>query len=179
VTWLGYPGTTGLRTIDYRLVDSVTDPKGEADTLTSETLVRLPVGFLCYGAPNAAPAPAPCVATGAVIFGSFNNPAKLSGATLDVWAQVLARVPQARLLLKGKPFADIATRAVFLDRLAERGVAADRVELVGWLPDQAHLALYDRVDAIARSSRQSPPPHPNPGRSGLPSLAPEAGLPAS
>jgi protein O-GlcNAc transferase len=148
VTWLGYPNTTGLDAIDYRLVDAVTDPEGEADAYASETLVRLPGGFLCYGPPDQAPAPgaAPCLSNGFVTFGSFNNPAKLSGATLDAWTQVLTRLPTARLLLKGKPFADAATHALFLDRLAERGVAADRVELVGWLPDQAHLALYDRVD---------------------------------
>ena len=80
-------------------------------------------------------------------FGSFNNPAKVSAATFDAWATLLARLPQARLLLKGKPFADAATRALFLARLGERGVAAERVELVAWLPDAAaHLALYHRVD---------------------------------
>ncbi len=148
VTWLGYPNTTGLAAIDFRLVDAVTDPEGEADAFASETLVRLPGGFLCYGARDDAPAPAtaPCVATGFVTFGSFNNPTKLSGATLDVWAQLLARLPTARLLLKGKPFAEAATRAIYLDRLAARGVAADRIELVGWLPEREHLALYDRVD---------------------------------
>ena len=110
--------------------------------------MRLPGGFLCYGARDDAPAPGPppCLATGVVTFGSFNNPAKLSGATLDVWARLLARLPTARLLLKGKPFAEAATRAIYLDRLAERGVAADRIELVAWLPEREHLALYDRVD---------------------------------
>jgi protein O-GlcNAc transferase len=149
VTWLGYPNTTGLDAIDYRLVDDVTDPEGEADAFASETLVRLPGGFLCYGATNDAPTPetAPCLSKGFVTFGSFNNPAKLSGATLDAWAQVLTRLPTARLLLKAKPFADAATRALYLERLAERGVAADRLELIDWLPDSnAHLALYDRVD---------------------------------
>jgi protein O-GlcNAc transferase len=148
VTWLGYPNTTGLEAMDYRLVDAVTDPEGEADTFASERLVRLPEGFLCYGARGDAPAPGqpPCLTTGVVTFGSFNNPAKLSGATLDLWARLLARLPTARLLLKGKPFAEAATRAIYLDRLAERGVAADRIELVGWLPEREHLALYDRVD---------------------------------
>jgi protein O-GlcNAc transferase len=149
VTWLGYPNTTGLDAIDYRLVDAVTDPEGEADAFASETLVRLPGGFLCYGAANDAPTPetAPCLTTGFVTFGSFNNPTKLSGAALDVWAQVLTRLPDARLLLKGKPLADAATRALHLSRLTERGVAAHRVELVDWLPDsKAHLALYDRFD---------------------------------
>jgi predicted O-linked N-acetylglucosamine transferase (SPINDLY family) len=148
VTWLGYPNTTGLEAMDYRLVDAVTDPEGEADAFASEALMRLPGGFLCYGARDDAPAPgtAPCLATGFVTFGSFNNPAKLSGATLDVWARLLTRLPTARLLLKGKPFAEAATRAIYLDRLAERGIAADRIELVSWLPEREHLALYDRVD---------------------------------
>ena len=89
----------------------------------------------------------PCLKTGTVTFGSFNNPAKVSAATFDAWATLLSRLPQARLLLKGKPFADAATRALFLARLGERGVAAERVELVAWLPDAAaHLALYHRVD---------------------------------
>jgi predicted O-linked N-acetylglucosamine transferase (SPINDLY family) len=148
VTWLGYPNTTGLDAMDYRLVDAVTDPEGEADAFASEALVRLPGGFLCYGGRDDAPAPgaAPSLETGFVTFGSFNNLAKLSGATLDVWARLLDRLPSARLLLKGKPFAEAATRAIYLDRLAERGVTADRVELVAWLPEEAHLAVYDRVD---------------------------------
>src|SRR3974390_1037024 len=149
VTWLGYPNTTGLKAIDYRLVDAVTDPVGEADAWASETLVRLEGGFLCYERQKDAPEPAlpPCLATGIVTFGSFNNPAKLSDATLDTWARLLHRLPQARLLLKGLPFTDAATRAFFLSRLRERGVTAERVELVAWLQSNAaHMALYDRVD---------------------------------
>jgi predicted O-linked N-acetylglucosamine transferase (SPINDLY family) len=148
VTWLGYPNTTGLKAIDYRMVDEVTDPVEEADAFASETLVRLPGGFLCYGGDDGAPAPGPVpsLTTGTVTFGSFNSPPKLSPATLDAWAQVLTRLPEARLLLKGKPFADAATRALYHGRLAERGVGPERVELAPWLPEQAHLALYDRID---------------------------------
>jgi protein O-GlcNAc transferase len=148
VTWLGYPNTTGLEAIDYRLVDAVTDPDAQDEAVCSETLVRLPGGFLCYGAPGNAPQPGapPHLSSGAVTFGSFNNPSKLSAATIDAWARLLARLPAARLLLKGKPFACAVTRVSFLERLRRRGVATKQIELAAWLPEDTHLALYDRVD---------------------------------
>jgi protein O-GlcNAc transferase len=148
VTWLGYPNTTGLTAIDYRLVDAVTDPEAQGDTFSSETLLRLPGGFLCYGARDDAPVPTASrgLSNGTVTFGSFNNPSKLSEATFAAWAQLLARLPSARLLLKGKPFACTVTCASFLERLRLCGVAKERVQLVGWLPDQSHLARYDLVD---------------------------------
>lgn len=149
VTYLGYSNTTGLSAIDYRLVDDVTDPAGAADAAAVETLFRLPGGFLCYSAPKDAPQPSepPCLKTGTVTFGSFNNPAKVSAQTFDVWARLLTQLPSARLLLKGKPFADDIVCTAFLARLAERGIAKERVQLVGWLPSAAaHLALYDQID---------------------------------
>jgi predicted O-linked N-acetylglucosamine transferase (SPINDLY family) len=84
VAWLGYPSTTGLNSIDYRLVDAITDPEGVCDALGSETLIRLDGGFLCYApvADAPAPAPPPSLTTGVVTFGSFNNPAKISAARL-------------------------------------------------------------------------------------------------
>ena len=104
VTWLGYPNTTGLEAIDYRLVDAVTDPVGEADAWASETLVRLEGGFLCYGALKDAPEPAapPCLKTGTVTFGSFNNPAKVSAATFDAWATLLSPATPSASVTKGK-----------------------------------------------------------------------------
>ncbi|MDP2412009.1 MAG: tetratricopeptide repeat protein [Pseudolabrys sp.] len=148
-TWLGYSNTTGLRAIDYRIVDDVTDPAGAADAVASETLLRLPGGFLCYGGAKDAPEPAPLprLANGAITFGSFNNPAKVSAATFDVWARLLTRMPTARLLLKGKSFADPGTCDAFLTQLGNRGIAPDRIELMAWLPSNAaHLSLYDRID---------------------------------
>jgi predicted O-linked N-acetylglucosamine transferase (SPINDLY family) len=149
VTWLGYPNTTGLETIQYRLVDAVTDPSGEADAWASEALVRLKDGFLSYSAGRNTPATTapPCLEAGVVTFGSFNNPAKMSPSTLDAWATLLSRLPHAKLLLKGKPFADSAARAMVLANLTKRGVAAERVELAPWSPGiDAHLATYNRVD---------------------------------
>ncbi len=149
ITWLGYPNTTGLSAMDYRLVDAVTDPPGEADGWASETLIRLDDGFLCYEPPADAPLPGgpPSLASGSITFGSFNNPAKLSSATLDAWALLLERVPGSRLLAKGWGFAEEATRAAFLARLVQRGVDPQRVTLLGYVHGLAHhLELFEQVD---------------------------------
>jgi protein O-GlcNAc transferase len=147
-TWLGYANTTGLSAMDYRIVDAVTDPP-ESQSFASETLLRLPGGFLCYGGPSGGldvSAP-PCLANGFVTFGSFNNPAKVSQATFDVWARLLTQMPDARLLLKGRGLTDETACASFKAQFGERGIAPARIDLVGWLPSSsAHLSLYDHID---------------------------------
>jgi len=149
LTWLGYPHTTGLSTIDYRLVDDITDPPDDATSRSGERLVRLEGGFLCYGPPAEAPGPVapPSLSTGIVTFGSLNKLAKVSPPCLDAWAALLRRLPSARLLLKSKCLADGATRALLYARLAERGVAPERVTLLSSVPKTAdHLAVYHRID---------------------------------
>ncbi len=148
-TWLGYPNTTGLPTIDYRLVDAVSDPPGWGDDLASETLLRLPGGFLCFAPPAESPPPGapPCLASGTITFGSFNNPSKISLPTVESWSAILKRVPGSRLLLKGRQLVDAMTCDLLRGRFADQGLAAERVEMQGFLPDTgSHLGVYHRVD---------------------------------
>ena len=88
VTWLGYPNTTGLSAMDYRLSDTIADPEGDADALHSETLVRLPNGFLCFTPATDAPeiCEAPALTTGQVTFGSFNNLPKVTPNVVETCA---------------------------------------------------------------------------------------------
>ncbi len=88
VTWLGYGASTGMTEMDYRLTDTVVDPVEEAGAFFSETLVRLPHAFFCYGPPAEAPevTPLPALANGHVTFGSFNNPSKTGPQVVEVWA---------------------------------------------------------------------------------------------
>jgi len=149
LTWLGYPHSTGLSTMDYRFVDAITDPPGDADAWANETLVRLDNGFLCYAPPAEAPltAPLPSLTCSSITFGSFNNPAKISPSTLDAWANLLDRVPGSRLLLKGKCFSSTGGSKTFIAQLKQRGVDPRRVTLLGSVPSLAdHLALYAQVD---------------------------------
>ncbi len=147
-TWCGYPATTGLRSIGYRLVDSLTDPPGSEGNCV-ETLVRLDPCFLCYQPPENAPAVAgpPSVGAGVVTFGSFNTLLKLNSRVVKLWAEVLGRVAGSRLLLKATQLADARVRADTVERFVRAGVDASRVRVVEATASQAdHLALYGSVD---------------------------------
>ncbi len=149
VEYLGYPNTSGLSCIDWRLTDARADPPGAADRRAAETLYRLPRAFHCYRPlADADPFPAPPGrAAGYVTFGSFNNAAKISDATLDAWAAILARVPDSRLLLKGAQVAEQVVADAIRDALARRGVARERVECLPFVRNLAdHLKVYGLVD---------------------------------
>ena len=97
VEWLGYPDTTGLQAMDYRITDALADPPGTTEHLHSETLIRLQC-FLCCGLPDDLPevSSLPFDRNGTVTFGSFNNFMKMSPGTIECWARILKRVPKGR-----------------------------------------------------------------------------------
>ena len=149
VTWLGYPNTTGMSAIDYRLSDEIADPEGVAEAHHSEALVRLPGGFLCYGPPATSPevTPPPAAEIGQVTFGSFNNLTKVTPEVVKTWARILKAVPGSRIMIKSKPLADETTRAHYLALFAGAGIEADRIELISAIPLLSnHLAAYGKVD---------------------------------
>jgi len=149
VTYLGYPNTTGLSTMDYRLTDAWADPYGETDRLYSEELVRLPNGFLCFQPPGNGPeiADLPALKTGMVTFGSFNNIAKVSPETAELWSAILKTIPNSRLILKSRALMDRTTCQRIRQMFSRQGVSADRIETIGHIPShEDHLALYNDVD---------------------------------
>ncbi|HEX3729332.1 MAG TPA: tetratricopeptide repeat protein [Opitutaceae bacterium] len=149
VSWLGYPNTTGLAAIDYRLTEAVCDPPGVTDAWHSEKLLRLPGPFSCYRPPAEAPpvAPLPAAASGRITFGCFNHAAKLVPAVVQLWAEVLGWVPGSRLLLRSHGWSDPETAVAMLARFAEHGIGPERIELDGSrLSLAAHLESYRRVD---------------------------------
>jgi protein O-GlcNAc transferase len=148
-TWLGYPNTTGLDVIDYRLTDATSDPVGETDAYYSEKLIRLPTTFSCYEPDANAPAinPLPATSSGAVTFGSFNNFAKITPDVIALWARLLRELPLARLLLKSRGLSDASVADRIKSTFAKHGVVAERVILNGQeVSVREHLSLYHGVD---------------------------------
>jgi protein O-GlcNAc transferase len=151
LTWLGYPDTTGLASIDYRIIDSITDPPGAADALHTEELLRLPHCFIAWDTANPrSPAPSrvlPALAHGAITFGCFNNLAKLSAKLASRWAQILIETQGSRLLLKSRGLTIREARERVIGWFTQAGVAADRIVLLpfGASPEEG-LGDYARVD---------------------------------
>lgn len=147
-TWIGYPNTTGLRAIDYRITDPITDPPGQTDALHVEKLVRLPTGFLCYAPdPSAPPVNPPPGAAAPITFGCFNNFAKVTPHVIRVWADILRRLPESKLYLKSRGLSDRAVADRIRAEFAAAGVSADRVQCNGTeLPVAEHLSLYHGID---------------------------------
>ena len=149
VTWLGYPNTTGLREVDYRLTDEWADPPGITDELHTENLVRLPNGFLCYRPFDNTPeiSAKPEAGNRPVTFGCFNNSAKINNKVLDTWCEILTYLPEARMLLKSRQLHDPGLRRRFREEIALRSVNPDRIDMLGSVDSTIeHLALYGRVD---------------------------------
>lgn len=149
VSYLGYPDTTGLRAMDYRLTDHSADPEGMTDHLHSEKLIRLPQTNWCVEEPQQAPPvePPPSIGRGCVTFGSFNSFAKVTAPMLLVWGKMLKAVPKSRLLLKSHGLGSGSAHERVLKQFAEQGIDLSRLELRG--PEQGqsrHLALYHQMD---------------------------------
>ncbi|HLI19730.1 MAG TPA: tetratricopeptide repeat protein, partial [Stellaceae bacterium] len=147
-TWLGYPATTGLPAIDWRITDALADPPGYESQYV-ERLIRLPDGFLCYQPrPESPPvAPLPALTRGAITFGSFNNVMKVTPRTVRCWAAVLTALPSARLVLKAAYLADPVTRASFIDQFTALGIDIARVELRSQVAELGgHFGAYGEID---------------------------------
>lgn len=145
-TYLGYPNTTGLRTVDYRIVDPTTDPAGTESSCT-EALVRMDPCFLCYKAPDYAPPTTARPPDAPFTFGSFNSLLKFNRVTAGLWSRLLDAVPGSRLLMKSEQFKDAGSRQEAMKILVGAGADQSRVELTP--PTQApadHLGSYARVD---------------------------------
>ena len=148
-TWVGYPDTTGLPQMDYRITDRLADPPGLTDQFHSERLIRLPRVFCCFLPQADAPAvgPLPLASAGRVTFGSFNNLAKVTPEVIELWGRVLLAVPGSRLLLKCRPLTDPEVCDRIRQGFRNAGVEPERLELHGGdASPAAHLAHYQRVD---------------------------------
>lgn len=143
-TWCGYPGTTGLAAIDFRISDPYLDPPESAGCYSEKT-IHLPDSFWCYE-PFGDRTPVnelPALASGVITFGCLNNFSKINRGVLSLWAQVLRSVPRSRLVLLAPPG---MAREQLLFFMTEEGIDSTRLEFVNRQERQQYLLTYQRID---------------------------------
>jgi len=150
VTWLDYPATTGLSEVDFRITDEISDPRG-AEEFHTEQLYRLSRGSIVYRPPEKTPdiAVLPALKPGAVTFGYFDDPRKISPETVQTWTSILKSLPESRLLLMAPQFADAAFAERIRSEFVRAGIASTRIE-IRCKPADEHEKLHAHMEvAIA------------------------------
>jgi protein O-GlcNAc transferase len=151
MTWLGYPGSTGMTSMDYRLSDPYLDPAGADDEMHAEKTLRLKSCYWCYQPSEVAPevGPPPAAQAGHVTFGCLNQFSKISPLVLLLWARILERVPRSRLLLHA-PAGTCRQRA--LDLFAQAAIDPQRIQFEGRVQLRDYFRLYGKIDIALDTS---------------------------
>jgi len=147
ISWAGYVGTTGVSTMDYVMADKHHVPEDE-DAFYTETIIRMPDGYVSYAAPDYAPevAELPFNKNSFITFGSFNNVVKINSEVLNLWAEIMRAVPNSQLFLKYRGIDDPVNRRRFETKIQAKGIAPERLRLEGSSPHKELLACYGEVD---------------------------------
>jgi len=151
ITYLGYPGTSGLSAMDYRLTDRYTEPEAvsggdSTDRYYTEKLLRLPDSMWCYRPAEDMQevTPLPALTNGYLTFGSFNNVNKVGAECIALWATLLRSLPTSRLLMVTVPEGEIRERLI--RQFGEHGIGAERISFCGKLPSHAFQRMLQQVD---------------------------------
>lgn len=142
---MGYPGTTGLSSMDYYLSDQAFTPLGVFDEQFVEKIVCLPAAapFLpTKDAPEVNDLPA--LTNGYVTFGSFNRLSKLNQAIVALWADLLRALPDSRMLLGGMP--ENGKYDMLIEWFAQEGISVDRLDFHPRGNMESYLGLHHKVD---------------------------------
>jgi len=147
ITYLGYPNTTGLSTIDYRITDHHADENN--DEFYREKLLYMPQSFISYGFDTSGfrSDSAPSEINGYITFGSFNHVRKLNPEVIETWSEILKRVPDSRLILKAKDMSDAMIRENIIREFGQHGISEDRLHLQGFTERyDDNFKMYNEID---------------------------------
>lgn len=149
ISYLGYPSTTGVSTIDYRISDRWLDPEPPATQIpSSEVPLRLPHGYFCYAPIAESPAVSalPFDHLGYITFGSLSQGAKLNSALFACWAEILRSIPDSRLWVQNSALGEEHPRQTLISEFQRLGVDHQRLSFHPFGPAPAYLQSYHQID---------------------------------
>ncbi|ELQ6199706.1 methyltransferase regulatory domain-containing protein [Cronobacter sakazakii] len=146
MTWIGYPGTTGVPAMDYRLLSStLASPPGLAEQFT-EQILWVPMRKIFEPHPQSPDVnPLPALRNGHLTFASFNRPKKINDEVLELWAKILVREPSAKLLMgfmaDDEMIAMMTRRLTHFGARPEQLIFRTRTGLIEYLEYHHHIDI--------------------------------------
>ena len=149
ITYLGYPNTTGLKSLKYRITDKITNPENSTEKY-SEQLLYLPKCFLLYrniSSNNIYPTNTNLVTDNRkIILGALNKESKNSRETLTVWSEILKRCTNTQIFIKLASDDKITERLKYY--MEKLDTTEDRLILVNRLSDKAYDTIFSKIDIL-------------------------------
>lgn len=147
ISWIGYPGTTGMTAFDYYIVNSNIELAGNLQEQFVEKLIFMP--FVKIFEP-AKESPAinklPALSNGYITFGTFNRPQKINDYILKLWAEILCEVPDSKLLLGYMPGDELINSIT--QKMSDWGVDKSRLIFRLKTGISAYLHSHHEVDVL-------------------------------
>tara|TARA_B100000686_G_C16787498_1_gene976229 strand:+ start:617 stop:2497 length:1881 start_codon:yes stop_codon:yes gene_type:complete len=147
VTWLGYNASTGLKEIDYIIVDPYVVPQSDQKYFT-EKIFQLPNTFQCIsinddieidnlGYKNKED----------IVFGSFNNLSKINNNVINLWSEILKKVENSKIFLKAKQLDNSKVVSDIKKKFQKNGINVERIITEGQSKERTEmLKKYNKID---------------------------------
>jgi len=146
-SWLGYPHSAGLSTIDYLITDPFNTPPRR--DLLMEAPLMMPHSWIALGrmvfsdAQTITPG-LPEDRNGVITFGTANNPHKYNREMFEVWSRVLRETPGSRFIFVRPEGSSASFRRHLLAEFARGGIAEERITFN--TIRGAHMPFYNEMD---------------------------------
>jgi predicted O-linked N-acetylglucosamine transferase (SPINDLY family) len=144
-SWMGYPGTTGLRAMDYYLADKYFLPPGQFDDSFTEKIAYLPASSSFQPYADSPPVNRlPALEAGFITFGSFNRLGKLNPFTIRLWCRLLRELPNSIMIMAAIPLDE--RRQALAELFKAEGVGRERLAFFPRSDMPTYMALHHQVD---------------------------------
>ena len=147
VSWVGYPGSTGIPEIDYLIGDPFVTPENMNGHI-DEKIFRLPNIWVCFTAPDfdVQISDLPVIKNGYVTFGSFNHLSKINDEVIFLWSKILKSIPKSKIFLKTKQLNNSYLKEKIISKFKENGINLNSIILEEGTSRSKLLNSYNKVD---------------------------------
>jgi glycosyltransferase involved in cell wall biosynthesis len=148
ISYLNHTGTSAVPNVDYVLADGIC-VLPEEDQFYTERVHRLPGSFFCFDYGNADLPPEgapPSLRNGYVTFCSFGSGGKINRQLIQMWSEILKRVPRSVLYIRNNQTSKADNRKFLQDQFSWYGVPPERLRILGGTDRHGILRSYGEAD---------------------------------